>query len=116
VKLTKNGKDVSFSRINNPGERYRAKLALFLAMMRLSCEAGLGKHPGFLMLDQLGAAEMVPGDLTALATALRRIEEEYSERVQVICFTAKPQFRQATVPEKIYGPQGTFAHGKPYAF
>jgi hypothetical protein len=116
VKLTKNGKDVSFSKINNPGERYRAKLALFLAMMRLGCEAGLGKHPGFLMLDQLGAAEMVPDDLAALAAALKRIEEEYSERVQIICFTAKPQFREATVPEKIYGPQGRFEHGKPYAF
>lgn len=91
VKLTKNGRDVSFGKINNPGERYRAKLALFLAMMRLGCEAGLGKHPGLLLLDQLGAAEMVPDDLTALATALRKIEQEYSEWVQIICFTAQGQ-------------------------
>jgi hypothetical protein len=116
VKLTKNGEDVAFSRIMNPGERYRAKLALFLAMMRLGCEAGIGRHPGFLMLDQLGAAEMVPEDLQALAAALRRIEQEFAARVQIICFTAKPEFREATVPEKVYGHQGQVANGKKYAF
>ncbi|HKM52476.1 MAG TPA: hypothetical protein VJY33_03640 [Isosphaeraceae bacterium] len=116
VKLTKNGADISFSKIMNPGERYRAKLALFLAMMRLGCEAGIGKHPGFLMLDQLGGAEMVPEDLKALAAALRRIEQEFSDRVQIICFTAKPEFREATVPSKVYGHQGKVENGKKYAF
>jgi hypothetical protein len=116
VKLTKNGADISFSKIMNPGERYRAKLALFLAMMRLGCEAGIGKHPGFLMLDQLGGAEMVPEDLKALAAALRRIEQEFSGRVQIICFTAKPEFREATVPSKVYRHQGKVENGKQYAF
>jgi hypothetical protein len=116
VKLTKNDADVSFSKIMNPGERYRAKLALFLAMMRLGCEAGIGRHPGFLMLDQLGAAEMVPEDLKALAEALMRIEQSYSDRVQIIGFTAKPEFREATVPTKVYGNQGKVENGKKYAF
>jgi hypothetical protein len=116
VKLTKNDEDVSFTKINNPGERYRVKLALFLAMMRLGCELGIGKHPGFLILDQLGPAEMVPEDLEALAAALRRIEDNYSDRVQIIGFTAKPEFRDATVPEKVYGPQGNPKAGKLYAF
>jgi len=116
VKLTKNDTDVSFSKIMNPGERYRAKLALFLAMMRLGCEAGIGRHPGFLMLDQLGAAEMVPEDLNALAAALKRIEENYFDRVQIIGFTAKPEFREATMPSKVYGHQGKVENGKKYAF
>jgi hypothetical protein len=116
VKLTKNDADVSFSRIMNPGERYRAKLALFLAMMRLGCEAGIGRHPGFLLLDQLGAAEMVPEDLKALAAALMRIEQNYSDRVQIIGFTAKPEFREATLLSKVYGHQGKVENGKKYAF
>lgn len=103
VKLTKNGKNVAFSKIMNPGERYRAKLALFLAMIRLSREAGIGRHPGLLLLDQLGTGEMVPGDLQASAAALKKIEHDYSEKVQIICFTAKPEFREATVPQKVYG-------------
>ncbi|MGA2700339.1 MAG: hypothetical protein ABSH35_04500 [Isosphaeraceae bacterium] len=116
VKLTKNGENIAFTKIMNPGERYRAKLALFLAMMRLGCEAGIGKHPGFLMLDQLGGAEMVPEDLQASAAALRRIEEEFSERVQIICFTARPEFREATVADKVYGHRITAENRKKYAF
>jgi hypothetical protein len=116
VKLTKNGEAVAFSKIMNPGERYRAKLALFLAMMRLGCEAGIGRHPGFLLLDQLGTAEMVPADLGASAAALRQIEEKYADRVQIICFTAKPEFRAATVPGKVYGHRVAGRNGRKYAF
>lgn len=116
VKLTKNGEIVAFSKIMNPGERYRAKLALFLAMMRLGYEAGVGRHPGFLMLDQLGTAEMVPTDLQASAAALKRIEDEYSDRVQILCFTAKPEFRQATVAGKVYGHRIVGTNGKKFAF
>lgn len=116
VKLTKNGDLVSFSKIMNPGERYRAKLALFLAMMRLGCEAGVGRHPGLLLLDQLGTAELVPADLKASAEALKRIEDQFSERVQIICFTAKPEFRAATVPDKVYGHRVAGKNGKKCAF
>ena len=116
VKLTKNGENVAFSKIMNPGERYRAKLALFLAMMRLGCEAGIGRHPGLLLLDQLGTAEMVPADMQASAAALRKIEDEFSDRVQVICFTAKPEFRKATVAKKVYGHKVIGANGKKCAF
>ncbi len=115
VKLTKNDENISFSKIMNPGERYRAKLALFLAMMRLGCEAGVGRHPGFLLLDQLGAAEMVPEDLQKAAAALRKVEQEFSDRVQIICFTAKPEFREATVPTKVYGHR-IISKGKKCAF
>lgn len=115
IRLTKNGENISFSKIMNPGERYRAKLALFLAMMRLSCEAGIGRHPGLLLLDQLGAAEMVPADMKASAAALRKIEDTFSDRVQIICFTAKPEFRQATVPSKVYGHR-VVSNGKKCAF
>lgn len=116
VKLTKNGEPIAFSRIMNPGERYRAKLALFLALMRLGCEAGVGRHPGFLMLDQLGTSELVPADLQASAEALKKIEEEYSDRVQIICFTAKPEFRKATVDSKVYGHRVVATNGKKCAF
>ncbi|AMV24003.1 hypothetical protein VT84_06380 [Gemmata sp. SH-PL17] len=115
VKLTKNDELVSFSNIKNPGERYRAKLALFLAMMRLGCEAGVGRHPGFLMLDQLGTAELVPEALKASAVALKQIEDKYAEHVQIICFTAKPEFRKATITTKVYGHRAVTS-GKKCAF
>lgn len=111
VTLTKHGEKVRFTGINNQGERMRIKLAFFLAMMRLGCEAGYGRHPGFLLIDQPGSAEMVPDDFCALATVLRSLDESSDEHVQVLCFTARPEFAEATRPERMYGPQS----GK-YAF
>ncbi len=109
--LQKHGIPVTFGGIQNEGERLRVKLAFFLAMMRLGRKAGLGKHPGFLMVDQPGSAEMVPNDFAALASTLQQIDTELSEELQVICFTARPEFSKATVPEKVYGPQAS-----PYVF
>jgi hypothetical protein len=116
VRFTKNGETVAFAGIRNPGERYRVKLALFLAMIRLSCEAGIGRHPGFLLVDHPGAAEMVSADMQASAAALRKIEDEFADQIQIICFTAKPEFREATVPQKVYGYQFIAPNGKKCAF
>ncbi|MCW3101158.1 MAG: hypothetical protein JWL77_6776, partial [Chthonomonadaceae bacterium] len=59
VKLRKHGVEVRFTTIQNPGDRLRVKLAFFLAMMCISRESGAGRHPGLLLIDQLGSAEMV---------------------------------------------------------
>lgn len=104
VALKKNGQQVPFSRINNTGERLRVKLAFFLAMIRLSREAGYGRHPGLLLIDQPGSAEMVDDDFEALARVLRQVDAAHPE-VQIICATARAGLQQATTPEKVYGPQ-----------
>jgi len=111
VDLRKHGQRVTFSGINNEGERLRIKLAFFLAMMRLGREPGLGRHPGFLLIDQPGSGEMVPEDFAALAQIFHRVDDEHSDAVQVICCTARREFEAATTPEKMYGPQNP-----PYAF
>ena len=59
---------------------------------------------------------MVPSDLQASAAALMRIEEKYSDKVQIICFTAKPEFRDATMPDKVYGHKVVGKDGRKYAF
>lgn len=116
VRLTKGGKQISFTKIKNPGERFRAKLALYLAMMQLGCEPGFGRHPGFLLIDQLGTAEIVPVDLEASAVALKHIDDNFGEKVQIICCTARPEFKKATAATKIYGPTAAEPRGKKYAF
>ncbi len=116
VRLTKSGKPIAFGKIMNPGERFRAKLALFLAMMQLSCDAGFGRHPGFLLIDQLGGPEVVAPDLRASAAALKRIDEDFGEKVQIICCTARTEFAKATAEEKIYGPTVSGPGDKEYAF
>lgn len=105
ITLSKHGEKVSFTRINNPGERVRLKLAFFLSMMCLGREPGLGRHPGFLMIDQLGTSEMVSEDCNALAKTLKKLDKDLSKSVQLICFTARSEFSDATEPHKIYGSQ-----------
>ncbi len=116
VKLTKNGQQIPFSGIKNPGERYRVKLAVLLALIRLGSETEYGRHPGLLMLDQLGATEMVSKDLRALAASLNTIDESYSDSVQIIAFTSCSEFRNATDPAKVYGHRVEGDDGKLYAF
>jgi hypothetical protein len=81
------------------------KLAFFLAMMRLGRVKGAGRHPGFLMIDQPGSDEIVDADFAALARVLREIDQAFSAELQIICFTARPQFGAATAQEKVYGAQ-----------
>lgn len=109
--LRKNDVPVSFGSIRNPGERLRVKLAFFLAMMRLGRIEHAGRHPGFLMIDQPGSAEMVEEDFVELARILRETDRDYADELQIICFTARRPFAEASAPGKVYGPQA----GK-YAF
>jgi hypothetical protein len=111
VQLLKHDQSVAFNGIKNDGERLRVKLAFFLAMMRLGREAGGGRHPGFLIIDQPGSNEMVPNDFSALAQVFRQIDQEFGSEIQVLCFTARPQFAEATDSSRIYGPQAA-----PFAF
>lgn len=111
VDLQKHGKRVSFNGIQNEGERLRIKLAFFVAMMRLGREPGLGRHPGFLLVDQPGSGEMVREDFEALAGIFRRLDEDLAEDVQMICCTAREEFGEATDVTKVYGAQN-----HPYVF
>jgi hypothetical protein len=111
VKLEKHHQSVSFTGIKNEGERLRVKLAFFLAIMRLSREKGGGRHPGFLIIDQPGSNEMVPTDFNALAQVFQHIDHDFGADIQILCFTARPQFQNATDSARIYGPQNP-----PFAF
>jgi hypothetical protein len=111
ARLQKHGKPITFNGINNDGERLRIKLAFFLAMMQLGREPNGGRHPGFLIIDQPGSNEMVTSDFVALAQVFRNIDREFDDQIQILCFTARPEFAEATDESRVYGPQAA-----PYAF
>ena len=116
ITFVKNDNPITFSSLNNPGERFRVKLAVLLALMRLGRDEGAGHHPGFLLIDQPGAAEMILANRHSFAEELKKIDTEFSDQVQIVCFTVKPDFADATSPEKVYGPQAPDVEGGPYAF
>ena len=107
ITLFKNDEEVRFGGFKNPGERFRVKLALFLAMMQLGREEGFGRHPGFLLIDQLGASEMAHDNMNASAATLKSIDSKFSHQLQIICTTARPEFAAASTPAKIYGAKVT---------
>ncbi len=111
VKIHKHDQPVAFTQIKNEGERLRIKLAFFLAMMRLSRENGGGRHPGFLIIDQPGSNEMVTADFSELAQVFRQIDQDFGVKIQILCFTARAEFRNATDSTRIYG-----AKASPFAF
>jgi hypothetical protein len=116
ITFIKNGSPIAFTALNNPGERFRVKLAVLLALMRLGREEGVGHHPGLLLIDQPGAAEMVLANRHSFAEEMKKIDTEFADQVQIICFTAKPDFANATAAAKVYGPQAPDVEGGPYAF
>lgn len=103
VQLLKHGQRVSFTGIKNPGEKLRIKLAFFLALAELGRDAGGARHPGLLLIDQPGTSEVVPDDFVKLAELLKHLDEELAASLQLICFSARPELRQATAPSKLYG-------------
>lgn len=104
--LWKDGTRVkSFKGIHNSGDRLRIKIAFFLALMRLGAEHPGARHPGFLLIDQPGSSEMVDEDFAALAAVLHEVDRQYADKLQIICFTARSQFDNATIQDKIFGPQ-----------
>lgn len=107
LQLRKHGVLVPFGRINNQGERLRVKLAFFIAMMQLGRDPGLGRHPGLLLVDQPGSGEIVLEDFQSLAAIFRHLDSTYATEIQILCFTARSEFSEATDPSKVYGPQAS---------
>jgi len=106
VRFAKSGTPITFGSLQSQGDRLRVKLACFLTMIRLGREPGMGHHPGLLLIDQPGGAEMVTTDCSALAAVFRTIEQDLADDVQIICFTSRREMAEATEPGKIYGGQG----------
>jgi hypothetical protein len=62
--------------------------------MLLRVRTGLGKHPGFLIIDTPGTAEVDEADFAAMAQDIARIHQEYGAQVQILLATARPEARQ----------------------
>jgi hypothetical protein len=59
---------------------------------------------------------MVDENRHSFSVELKKIDTEFSDQVQIICFTAKRDFENATAPQKVHGPGAADVEGGPYAF
>lgn len=58
-----------------PGEKTRLKLAATLAMIHVAEDSGIGRHPGVLLLDSVGSAEVVNEDVSQIVAGLGTLSE-----------------------------------------
>ena len=72
LSLVKGGVRTSYSKVTE-GEKLRLKVATVLAMIEISEERGIGRHPGLLMIDSPAAQEVSPDDVDQLVAGLRSV-------------------------------------------
>lgn len=75
LKIRKGDADTSYGGCT-PGERLRLRLAVVIAMLRVADRHGVGRHPGLLMIDSLGAEETEASNLSQFMEALAEVTNE----------------------------------------
>ncbi|SCL27145.1 hypothetical protein [Micromonospora inyonensis] len=91
-----------------PGERLRVRIAVVIAMLRVSMQRGVPAHPGLLLIDAVGSEEVVTPDATRLVAELEKLTQQVPG-LQVILTTAKPEYVEGVLPpERIITSSGPF--------
>jgi uncharacterized protein YlxW (UPF0749 family) len=72
------------------GEKLRVKIATAIALIQHGYVVGIGRHPGFLVLDSPSAEEMPEEDLATMVKALRDVAGEAEMQIFVATRNAAP--------------------------
>lgn len=87
--VTKGGERTTYSTLT-PGEKLRVKIATAVALIKHGYVAGIGRHPGFLVLDSPAAEEMPEEDLAVLIAALAEVAGQAGMQIFVGTRTTGP--------------------------
>jgi len=109
IKIYQGGVQLSHNDLAR-SERVKFKVAFHLALMLLQVRSGLGKHPGFLIIDTPGTAEVNDADFVAMNRDLANIHAEYGDQIQILLATARPEALAHLPPDITEQPAalGTF--------
>ena len=83
------------------GERLRLKIAFHLALLIVKVKHNVGRHPGILIIDAPGAAEMSDEFFKSVLQGLEEIEIGYSEKVQILVASARDELASICTPDKL---------------
>lgn len=86
--VTKGDKSRAFRRCTD-GQKLRLRIAVVIALLRVADNLGVGRHPGFLLIDSIGAEETEPKDFASFVKELRLLAEELD--IQIIVASARPE-------------------------
>jgi hypothetical protein len=89
MSLRQNGDPSTYGQVT-PGEQLRLKIATVIALIKHGYGEGIGRHPGFLLLDSPAAEEMPDGDLATMVSALLEVAEEAPMQIIVATRSTGP--------------------------
>lgn len=93
--VVRGGSSANFGGLTD-GERLRLKIALVISLLDVGAASGLGRHPGFLIVDSIAREELNPKNGQSLLSELARVAEAYD--LQVITGTAHSDLVDAVLP------------------
>lgn len=89
MSLRQNGDPSTYGQVT-PGEQLRLKIAAVIALIKHGYGEGIGRHPGFLLLDSPAAEEMPDGDLATMVAALLEVAKEAPMQIIVATRSTGP--------------------------
>lgn len=89
MSLRQNGDPSTYGQVT-PGEQLRLKIATVIALIKHGYGEGIGRHPGFLLLDSPAAEEMPDGDLATMVSALLEVAGEAPMQIIVATRSTGP--------------------------
>jgi len=95
--VVKGGAQQTFGSLTE-GEKVRLKVAVVVALLRVGTNAGVGRHPGLIIVDSLGREEM---NLDQFSDALRELSTVATEipELQVIVASAHGDILERTLED-----------------
>lgn len=97
LRLVKGGVGTSFT-YQTPGEKLRLRIAVVVALLRVGHDHNVGRHPGLLLIDSIGAEETEPGNLSEFMSELARVTEELN--IETIVASARPEVLSQIPPDR----------------
>ncbi|QGN59193.1 ATP-binding protein [Nostocoides sp. HKS02] len=88
MQVTTAGAEVPFKKVSG-GERLRLRVAVIIALLRVGARAGVGSHPGLILLDSPGSDELTVHDEATLLEELDSLKSELPG-LQVVIASAEP--------------------------
>jgi hypothetical protein len=89
MSLRQNGDPSTYGQVTL-GEQLRLKIATVIALIKHGYVEGIGRHPGFLLLDSPAAEEMPDGDLATMVSALLEVADEAPMQIIVATRSTGP--------------------------
>ncbi|MCA9921460.1 MAG: hypothetical protein KC421_03760 [Anaerolineales bacterium] len=83
------------------GEQLRMKIAFHLAFLELRVKNNIGRHPGVLIIDAPGGAEMTDEIFNAILSGISEIDAKYGDKVQILTASTRHELADAFPPENI---------------